>query len=390
MRATYLIAIAIAVLLGLWLLSGQFAGEDPVQPGTLAEQNTASSARHEDRAPTRVRGRVIHAQPQFQQVVVRGKTANKRTVEVRSEISGRVVERPVERGSQVETGDLLCRIAVDAREASLIEAREAFGQARIEYEGSIELQQKGFQSQTAIAQARARLAAAQAQVKRSELELERTRIRAPFAGIVEDLHVENGDFVTPGVGCVTLVDLDPMLLTGRISERDVLNVRVGQMAIGRLSDGSRVQGPVTFVGQQSDVATRTYALEVEIDNDDMALRSGVTAQLTIPVAEVLAQHVSSALFALDDEGRIGVRTVDEQSNVQFHHVEMVRDDADGVWVTGLPEVATLITVGQELVMPGERVEVEYEPASEMRAATPPQSNANTPALRTPASALAGS
>jgi multidrug efflux system membrane fusion protein len=108
------------------------------------------------------------------------------------------------------------------------------------------------------------------------------------------------------------------------------------------------------------------------------------------VAEVLAQHVSSALFALDDEGRIGVRTVDEQSIVQFHHVEMVRDDADGVWVTGLPEVATLITVGQELVMPGERVEVEYEPASEMRAATPPQSNANTPALRTPASALAGS
>ncbi len=57
--------------------------------------------------------------------------------------------------------------------------------------------------------------------------------------------------------------------------------------------------------------------------------------------------------------------------MEFHRVEIVEDDVDGVWITGLPDIATLITVGQELVVPGEMVEIDFEPASEMPAAIPP-------------------
>ena len=71
------------------------------------------------------------------------------------------------------------------------------------------------------------------------------------------------------------------------------------------------------------------------------------------------------------------RIVNEQGAVEFHHVTIVRDEPDGVWVSGLPEVATLITVGQELVVPGELVEVDFEarvemPASNRESATPPE------------------
>ena len=66
-----------------------------------------------------------------------------------------------------------------------------------------------------------------------------------------------------------------------------------------------------------------------------------------------------------------MRTVNADGRVEFHHVQIVRDDVDGVWVAGLPDITTIITVGQELVVPGEIVDVDFEPADEMPATAPP-------------------
>lgn len=373
MRGTYITATVIAVLIGLWLLSGQFGSSRPESHPTLADSNRQRAALAQDENPIRVRVRAIQAQPQLQHVVLRGRTENKRTVEVKAEITGRIVERPVDRGTRVDAGDLLCRISTEDRAVALEEARAALEQARIEHAGSLRLKEKGFQSETAIAQAAARLAAAQAQVERSKLDLERTRVRAPFPGVVEDVPLDVGDYAAPGATCAVLVDMHPMLLVGRVSERHVSSLDVNQTVTGKLSDGRTVSGPLTFVGQQSDPATRTYAVEAEVPNPDYALRSGITTEIRIPVDEVMAHKISPALFALDDEGNVGVRTVGADNRVDYHRIEIVRDDVDGVWVTGLPETTTLITVGQELVVPGQEVEPAFEPAREMPAQAPSSS-----------------
>ena len=135
-------------------------------------------AKLQDLAPTRVRARVLHASPQLEEVVLRGRTENKRTVAVKAEVAGRIVERPVERGTPVAVGDLLCRIAMDDRMAGLNEAREKLNQAEIEYAGSLRLKERGFQSETAIAQAKARRAAAIRSASRSSTTWSRARFRA--------------------------------------------------------------------------------------------------------------------------------------------------------------------------------------------------------------------
>ena len=177
--------------------------------------------------------------------------------------------------------------------------------------------------------------------------------------MVEDVHVEIGDYVNPGQGCATIVDLNPMLMVGRVSEKDVLDLKLGELATGILADGRTVQGPVTFVGQQSDPQTRTYAVEIQLDNADGALRSGITAEIKIPVDRVLAQRVSPALFALDDRGGIGIRVLDSDNIVHFHNIEIITEGPDGVWVTGLPNETAIITVGQEMVVAGERVDPDF-------------------------------
>jgi multidrug efflux system membrane fusion protein len=186
-----------------------------------------------------------------------------------------------------------------------------------------------------------------------------------------------------------------MLLVGRVAERDVVQIEVGGSARGTLIDGTTVEGRVTFVGRQSDAATRTYPIEVEVANADYRLRSGITTEILIPVRTLPAHRVSSSLLALDDVGRVGVRTVDREGRVEFHAVDILAEEAGAVWVAGLPEVTTLITVGQELVVPRQRVEVDYEPAAALPASTPttptavPEARVRRPTNDTSALSLAG-
>ena len=372
MRGTYITALAIAILTAAWLLSGFLTAEDGVsEHPSLAEASTRQAMRIDDKVPTEVRARTIVAQTLPEQLRVRGRTENKRTVDVRAETQGRVIVRPVERGDRVATGDLLCRIAVEDRDARITQAKEGVNQARIEYRGSLKLKDRGFQSETAIAQARTRLATAQAQLQTAVLDLERTYIRAPFDGVVEVTELEVGEYAQLGAPCARIVDLDPMLLVGQITERDVYRVETGAPTSGRLANGATVTGTVSFVGQQADPGTRTYRIEVMVPNPDYALRSGVTTEIDIRVGEILAHKITPAVLALDDEGRVGTRIVDADNRVRFLLVEIVDDERDGVWVTGLPREATLITVGQELVVAGERVSVQMQEPADATPDTPP-------------------
>ncbi len=372
MRTTYITATIIALLLAAWLASGVLGSKDTPNPASLAEQNREQSRVEEEAAPTKVRVSVLQATPQQRLIKGRGKTETKRTVDVKVELAGTIVTRPVDRGSLVAKGDLLCQLSVEDRQASLSEAQAALAQAQIEYSGALSLKEKGYNSDTAIAGAKARLAAAEANISRRTLDLQKIAVRAPFGGIVEDVHQEIGDYVSPGANCATVVDMDPMLLVGRVSERDVINLSIGQLATGYLRNGASVTGPVTFIGQLTDPTTRTYAVEIELANPDRSLRSGITTEIHIPVETVLAQKISPALISLDDAGEIGIRTVNENNVVEFHHIDILADASDGIWVHGLPNRAGVITVGQELVTAGERVDPVFQNNGSLKAETLPE------------------
>jgi multidrug efflux system membrane fusion protein len=169
-----------------------------------------------------------------------------------------------------------------------------------------------------------------------------------------------GDLANVGSPCATLIALDPLLIVANVSERDIGYMSEGQNVVARTSTDRRVTGSVTFVGSDSDPTTRTYPLEITVPNPDYSLRAGLTTVVSVETATVLAHRVSPSLFALDDAGVIGLRGVDDDNRVVFYPVTVVEDAAEGAWVTGLPGVVRLITVGQEFVAAGEMVDVQME------------------------------
>ena len=102
----------------------------------------------------------------------------------------------------------------------------------------------------------------------------------------------------------------------------------------------------------ADEATRTFEVELEVDNRDGALRAGGTAELLIPAERVYAHHISPSLLTLDDAGNVGLKIINDLGEVEFVVADIAMSSTDGVWVAGLPETATIITVGQGFVASG--------------------------------------
>ena len=97
LREAHLIATVIAAVIALWLVSGQLGQAVPKDQETLSDRNHQQSANTEDSAMTRVRARVIHAELQRATVPVRGRTEYKRTVTVKAETSGTMIEAAAEK-----------------------------------------------------------------------------------------------------------------------------------------------------------------------------------------------------------------------------------------------------------------------------------------------------
>jgi len=359
MNRSYAIATVLAVAAAGWIASGLIAdgGNTPETRKPPVDLGAA------EQVPM-VRVRSQTAALRINRAIVRGRTEAVRTVEVRAETEGRVAEVAVERGDLVEAGQVIIRLTLEDRPARLKEARALREQRRLEHEVARRLSKKGFRSDTALAAASASLEAAQAAVDRAKVELENTEIRAPFDGIVDDRMSYIGDFLKIGDRVARVVDLDPILVVGQVNERKVGGLEVGRSGSARLITGQQVKGRLRFIGAMADATTRTFRAELEVANPDRKIPDGITAEIEIPLDETMAHLVSPAILTLADNGVIGVKTLEAGDRVGFHPVTILESGLDGVWIGGLPEQVTFITVGQEFVTVGQKVKPVQEDSLE--------------------------
>lgn len=347
MKRSYLIAAGIVVLVTVWMLLGP-AKED------VAAIQAASEA-----VPVRTQVQVkdFQASEMLRELTVYGQSEPKRRVTVRAEVAGQVSEVLIPRGATVHKGDVLLRLSEDDRPQRLEQARAALQQRQLEYEGAKSLKIKGLQAERQLAEALTLLRAARAELKRAELNLQHTTVVAPFGGILQARHVEVGDFLSVGDPLAEVVELDPLLVTGDVSEREVGDLHVGTTATAELSNGAILEGIISYIAPSADVSTRTYRIEMQAANPQPHQRGGMSASIRVPREAVAAHKVSPALLSLDDAGVLGIKSVDAEGRVRFYPVEILKSERDGLWLGGLPANLRLITVGQGFVRAGDKVDV---------------------------------
>jgi multidrug efflux system membrane fusion protein len=284
-----------------------------------------------------------------------GQTAPARIVEIKAETTGRVVATGAARGGQVAEGAVLLRLDDSDRSARLAQARAVLRQRELEFAGQQRLKPQGYISDAKFAESLAQLETARAELRRADIDVARMTIRAPFGGALQDREVEIGDYVSPGTRVATVVDNRRLVVSASVAENQIAAIRTGLAGAALLANGRVVTGQVRYVAPVADTRTRTFGVELEIANADGSLPAGMTAEVEIPTGTVAAVRLSPAVLTLDEQGVVGVKIVDRAGRVQFVPAQVVRSATDGVWVTGLPDAAQVITVGQGFVRPGQAV-----------------------------------
>ncbi len=273
-------------------------------------------------------------------------------------------------GLVAQIDPLLAQAAATQAEALVAQAEAQFNLARdnfrrqeglyrdsiisaIEFE-TIRAQQAT--SQAGLAQARAALAQAQQQ-------LANTRVLAPFAGTVEEQLAERGETAAPGTPIVRIVSTGRVKVTAGVPERYAGDIAVGDAVEVRLDayGGETRTGRVTFVGSAVDPASRTFPVEVELNNAEGRLKPAMVATVLVQRDRIEnALVVPRAALQRDEDGQslyVAVRT-DSAVVAARRRVEVGPGyGADVVITKGLAAGDEVVVVGQNNVTENERLDV---------------------------------
>ena len=349
LKPQYLFVIAVVVLLALYFIVRSLFG---AMAPHKAEAKPAAAT-----GPPSVQARLVPEVVRPYDVMIRGRTQATRSVVIRSETSGTVAAAPVLQGTFVKQGQVLCRLATDARQASLDQAHASQKSAQLARQQNEQLAKSGYRSPTQVLQSQANLDAATASVRSAEIAIGQVNIKAPFAGVFDHRDAETGAYLGPGQPCGTMIEINPLLIVGDVPETQAASLHVGASATARLVSGQVLTGRIRYVAHDADLQTRTYRVEVTVPNPRLEVRAGLSAELHVAAGSGPAHLVPLSSLVLDSAGRQGVRYVASDGRVAFAAITVIEETPEGLWVKGLNGPVQLIVVGQSYVADGQKVRV---------------------------------
>ncbi|PCJ40706.1 MAG: hypothetical protein COA71_10725 [SAR86 cluster bacterium] len=344
------IAFGVCVALVLWMASGMLMGGGELSDVVTNDNDNVIDNR------VLVEVTDMLAEEVTSYIIANGSARPDREVLLRAETSGQIDSILVNEGSYVDAGSVIMRIKMDDRAIREEQASINLQEKQRLYEAQVNLHERGFVSTSELDTALTQLKLAEVELERIHLEIEKTYIRAPFGGYIEENIVDLGEYVGLGNELTRIVDNDPLVVNTYVSQNDVEFLALGVEAKVELVNGRQTVGQIRYISPRANEATRTFRVEIAVSNTE-GLRAGSSVTARIPRQQVTAHYLSAGLLTLNEEGDIGIKTVNLEGVVEFYLVKIELSDANGMWISGLPERARVITIGQGFAGIGEAVRI---------------------------------
>lgn len=285
-------------------------------------------------------------------------------VTVSAEETGRIERFLVEKGRRVRSGQAIARIENDLLSAQVDEARASAQLAHEEYQRQRQLwEEDSIGTEMAFLQRRYASEMAAARLSSLEARLQRTEILAPVTGTFEEKYLEVGEMAVPGAAVVRVVATDRVKIVAGVPERYARTVVVGDEVIVALDvfPDQDFTGEVSFAGASVDPRSRTFRIEVVLNNPEGMMKPAMVANLevereyleaviSVPQQVVLRSAEGYKVFVVEQEG--------DGYLAHARTVELGTISGDNVVVTaGLEIGELLVTVGHQLVDDGSPIRI---------------------------------
>jgi membrane fusion protein (multidrug efflux system) len=315
-------------------------------------------------APVNVKVITVVAEPEFADTFeLPAVVESNRIVTVSAEIDGRIEKILCKEGCLIRAGELLVELNADLIRPAFEIAEAQVKRDRIEFERMKNLVEDDATSRRDLDNATTQLAISQAQLEEVGARLERTRILAPIDGVLNELFIEEGEYVQAGMPVGVIVEIDMVKVVVEVPERDIAFFAVGQKAevsVNVKGQDRSLTGTITFISGLADERTRCTRMELTFENKERLLRSGqiVSVNLTrrilkdavlIPLLAVIPMENGKAVYVVNST-KADRRDV-ELGIIKGNRIQVTR---------GLEPDDRLIVSGHRFVAPGQKVNVVSE------------------------------
>ena len=201
----------------------------------------------------------------------------------------------------------------------------------------------------------ARLKSIDSTILRLQEQLDFTKILSPQLGWLETLDVEVGEFVDENRPLANLIGLQTLILTIPIAQTNIRKINLNDLVTINFGNSETKQGRVGKIAAKANQATRTFNVEIELENSNGELRAGMTAEAEVIVGQVKAVKVSPAHLNVKNDGQLTVKVVNAKNRVHVLPVDLVRTTGNFAYISGIEDEAILLTSGQAFLSNGELV-----------------------------------
>lgn len=360
-KKSLLSALVIVVALVVWMASGRLSGDlgtaEANTPAIDIDQESAAMVvdGNDDDSVVSVVVETSYANWIEPELTVYARSEPLQIAELSSLLGGIVESVGMQPGQLVSMGDPLVQLSLGTKPEELREAQAWVNKRSADLVAASKMKAKGYQSEAEYQGIVAALETAKRELAQIELQIWLSTIRAPINGVIEWRDVEPGAVVAVGELLGRLVRQDQYLLVANVPESQVHLFSIGQTATAETIGGEKVSGKVRYIATQADEKTRSYRLEVLIENDQTRFVGGATAKLLLARDKIQVHRVSSNVVTLDEDGVLGIKTVDADSRVEFWPIDISESERQTLLVKGLPETTQVIVSGQGFVRAGDLV-----------------------------------
>ncbi|MEX1011022.1 MAG: efflux RND transporter periplasmic adaptor subunit [Balneolaceae bacterium] len=268
-----------------------------------------------------------------------------------------------ERGALVRRGETIASMDERMSRAQYEAAQTALELTEDTFERLSALYQDSIISTQDYNQARAQRDQARAQFTQTEKQLEDVRIEAPFDGRIEERMVNSGELVNPGMPVVRLVNTDRVRIIAGIPERYSGQISEGSLVVVRFRPytGNETRTEISFAGEVIDSSTRTFAVEIEVDNFENRFKPEMVVDLRVRRETINnAVVIPRTAIQRDQEGASVFVASMEEGEKRAQMVPVVLGTGSGAVievVEGLQEGDEVVVTGFSTLSVGDRLNI---------------------------------
>lgn len=301
----------------------------------------------------------IKKQPFVHYLQVQGKIDSDKNVQISSTIGGSVDHVYVVKGQQVQKGTLLAKTDGDQIQRGIQEIDKALELANQLYDKQKRLWDQQIGTEVQYLQSKNQKESLESKKATLQEQYSKTSIRAPFAGVVDEVYTREGQMLSPGMPAFRLINTNDVKLVANVSESYVSKVKVNQEALVTFPDLKKeIKTRVKVVGDVIDPVNRTFQIDLDVNQDKNMLKANMISYIKIKDYTNPSVIVIPINLVQNNNGKNYVYVVDGSvSAKRFVTLGQYYENSVEIF-DGLKEGDKLITIGYQDLVEGQPIKFE--------------------------------